>query len=935
MIFDKKFISLYLLALSFLCFAIVTNAQQSINEITITVVFDGQPESYTVNKAPLKYNKAFALSFQIDNGRVDLANKVYPTFNNLKYTDGCGNDKVFTAASPIFCFFEENENGPDMHNPSSPAYDDYYLSWENIRDLYEINYGIFNQGVNENDAVVDDFMDYSIKRNRSFVRRRMYNATSGSVISSLFSNPSQVEEWTQPAFDNGYGIAFNDQDDGPLGDNGGNVNNAEFNWTENQYVKRRKAHSEVNVLDYVNTLNDQSIDGENYWGSLYAESINGNGYPQSVFESDFANIASIYGKSGLDNILLASDEEIYDYLNIRDAVTVNENLNGEVLEITFSNSVPDDLRYYAMSLVVDADVDIKSIYIEGNNGFSTNKSIGLINFYWNDQIVPDNEEIAEEHTAIAEISETQYDAWIAMDYVYTLPLDSLKVALADRLCALEGLTFDEGFCDITIDTIVKIYGDTVYCLGDTVILTATAGMDYYEWSDGQSTQTLKVIGQTEDKAYWVKGTLNGNSTTDNVMVVINPVPEIILHSNPYITHQLGINDTLWVSTEDVSLTYLWNTTETDSTLVVSPLYSTNYYVDVSNESGCSTRQDFVVKVEETFQFTYDSICFGDTTTLINISSYPDSVIAVLWDLNSDGVFDDAEGDTIKHQFAEYGNLLVGMRLLLAVGGIEVVFNVVPVGDSPQVEFEVKNNCIPGTTTFDDKSTLIVGDIIYWEWDFGDGDTLVGKYVSHTYFTADAYDVKLIVTSSIGCRDSLTKVVEMFESPVFNILNSDGAIINEWDTTKVDKYDSLYVTISNASSFDSISWNNTVMGPEYYVTTAGDYSVDVFDGLCSSTKISRMEFNSGGNTPTTNEIMNLFTPNGDGYNDSWIVNDPNISRPFKVSVYNRYGNLVYSSENYVNDWKGTYNDVDLPQATYYYVIVDYMGVIFKGPISILR
>ena len=92
---------------------------------------------------------------------------------------------------------------------------------------------------------------------------------------------------------------------------------------------------------------------------------------------------------------------------------------------------------------------------------------------------------------------------------------------------------------------------------------------------------------------------------------------------------------------------------------------------------------------------------------------------------------------------------------------------------------------------------------------------------------------------------------------------------------------------------------------------------------------------GGGGETTNDIMSLFTPNGDGYNDRWIVNDPGITFPIKLSVYNRYGNKVYESNDYQNNWTGTYNNATLPQATYYYVIEDALGVIFKGPITILR
>lgn len=65
--------------------------------------------------------------------------------------------------------------------------------------------------------------------------------------------------------------------------------------------------------------------------------------------------------------------------------------------------------------------------------------------------------------------------------------------------------------------------------------------------------------------------------------------------------------------------------------------------------------------------------------------------------------------------------------------------------------------------------------------------------------------------------------------------------------------------------------------------------------------------------------NIFTPNGDGYHDVWKIFSEACFKKCRVSVYNRYGSLVYSSGNYNNDWNGKYKNGPLPDATYYYVI----------------
>ncbi|MBN2349504.1 MAG: gliding motility-associated C-terminal domain-containing protein [Bacteroidales bacterium] len=68
------------------------------------------------------------------------------------------------------------------------------------------------------------------------------------------------------------------------------------------------------------------------------------------------------------------------------------------------------------------------------------------------------------------------------------------------------------------------------------------------------------------------------------------------------------------------------------------------------------------------------------------------------------------------------------------------------------------------------------------------------------------------------------------------------------------------------------------------------------------------------------IPNAFTPNGDGYNDLWLINGydnyPNLS----VRIYDPWGTLVFQSENgYSKPWDGKSNGKDLPVNAYYYVI----------------
>jgi gliding motility-associated-like protein len=82
----------------------------------------------------------------------------------------------------------------------------------------------------------------------------------------------------------------------------------------------------------------------------------------------------------------------------------------------------------------------------------------------------------------------------------------------------------------------------------------------------------------------------------------------------------------------------------------------------------------------------------------------------------------------------------------------------------------------------------------------------------------------------------------------------------------------------------------------------------------------------------------FSPNGDGTNDGFVIVNAGLT-PLNFEVYNRWGNVVYASADYLNTWNGTSNKglligQDLPVGTYYY-IVNYNGKKYSGYLTLNR
>lgn len=85
-----------------------------------------------------------------------------------------------------------------------------------------------------------------------------------------------------------------------------------------------------------------------------------------------------------------------------------------------------------------------------------------------------------------------------------------------------------------------------------------------------------------------------------------------------------------------------------------------------------------------------------------------------------------------------------------------------------------------------------------------------------------------------------------------------------------------------------------------------------------------------------EYASAFTPDGDGNNDTWIINNIEFFPGATVTIMNRYGNIVFESTGYAEAWDGKYDGKDVPVGSYFYIIE--LGSNFEtqsGSVSVIR
>jgi gliding motility-associated-like protein len=133
-------------------------------------------------------------------------------------------------------------------------------------------------------------------------------------------------------------------------------------------------------------------------------------------------------------------------------------------------------------------------------------------------------------------------------------------------------------------------------------------------------------------------------------------------------------------------------------------------------------------------------------------------------------------------------------------------------------------------------------------------------------------------------------------------------------------------------------------PDYNIKYYGTSHPDVWPITTTTYTLSTTDqhqcFASDVVTVTVNKgdklfFYSAFTPNNDGENDFFYIGNLEKYPDNNLKIYNRYGKQIYSATNYDNLWNGTYLGNQVPTGTYFYILNDGKGELYKGSVTILR
>lgn len=536
-------------------------------------------------------------------------------------------------------------------------------------------------------------------------------------------------------------------------------------------------------------------------------------------------------------------------------------------------------------------------------------------------------------------------------------------------------TFDVGGIPATVYTFDYIVVALAPCPADTMTITITVN-EQMNAGDGNSTELCNNPGNTVDMetllsadamagGTWTETTPSGGFSgsvfdaegltpgtyeftytvagiapcpDDDTTFYVEILPPPVIEAN--ITDPAGAIEVC--QTDPITLTgsgagpggtYDWTGGVLDGVPFVQDVGTIVYTVTGTDANGCWATDDVTVIVWPFPSITITAEDYeGCEPFQVDFDEVTDPAsVTCSWDFG-DGLTGAGCGDMV-HVYENAGYYDVTVQVEDIHGCISSITydDMIHVLSSPVIDFEASETtiCNPGCVDFTSLATTAEGSLATFEWDFGYG-TGTGAYTQHCFQNPvsgdNYYDVKLTVTNSAGCVDSLTKedYIRVVPTPVasFRWLPETPNIL---DSKVVFDNKSLWGDTYQWKFGDGSPYSDEFEPTHYYPETPGEYTV-----WLEVWSVENLCMDSIARTVIVEDVImfyvpNVFTPDGDQYNEMFKPQFYSGIDPynFHFTIFNRYGEIMFESFNPDFGWDGTYGDRGLAQDGTYIWSLEFM------------
>lgn len=433
-----------------------------------------------------------------------------------------------------------------------------------------------------------------------------------------------------------------------------------------------------------------------------------------------------------------------------------------------------------------------------------------------------------------------------------------------------------------------------FCVGDIIGLHASISGGFWSIVSGHALlagSTLTAVTPGTDTVLYVLHNICGSYTASRVFTVLSPPPV------PYGDLTVCMGDTIVLKDSLPGGTFSGGWPQVvyffpDSCMVIGYIASTAI-ISYTMPNGCKSVVEVTVNPWPREPLFYESLdlCIG--------------AVKILTNTPAGGIWYSSDTTT--------ATIGIDGRIIAKDTGRTVISYTTPPNsygcttiDTFQYDVILPNFAVTGTIT----NVLCYGDANGKIELNKLGANILCRYLWSTGATTPAVQNLAVGTYTVTVTDTNTQCMV---AETFTVAQPDSLMVTS--TMKKDICQSgkgsITLSVSGGTSPYTYAWSNgkTIKDPD--AITAGSYNLLLKDvNGCSENLSILVEDTCAGIV-----VYNGVSPNGDGINDTWIIEGIQQYPASEVQVYDKWGDMVFSKTGYNNDWNGG----QMPDGTYFYLI----------------
>lgn len=467
----------------------------------------------------------------------------------------------------------------------------------------------------------------------------------------------------------------------------------------------------------------------------------------------------------------------------------------------------------------------------------------------------------------------------------------------------------------------SISGVNILCKGGTngsVDLVVNGGVTnyVYNWSNGAITQDLVTLPAG---LYEVLITDNNGCETENSIQLTEPSDSL---KYEYETVNVKCNDG---SDGEIELTLSGGTmpydidwSNGDITPVIDSLIAGEYDFLVTDYNGCS--------VKDSIEITQpDDVTLNEIITDVSCKGFKDGIIDI-----------SPLGGTAPYRFTWYNSsyaLSAQTKDLVNFPADVYQLEIIDTNDCLyEMYFEIEEpeelaidytfniaSCSGGADA--NINVNVTGGTPDYIFDWSNGETTQNL----TNVSAGTYEMNL--TDANGCQDSIKVEITQPLPIEITFETAEVSCKDQFDGTAL-------ASATGGNGGYQYFWEDGTTVAFNEELTSDWHFIEVLDILgCDSFDSVFVDINPIGCI----DPVNTFSPNDDNYNDTWVIDNVSLYPNLRMQIYNKWGNLIFKSEDGYTPWDGKFNGTVLPAGVYYYILElrDDENEVLKGNITLIK